>query len=110
LIGDAAHAPLQSLAQGAGMAIEDGLCLAEAIHGADGDFTAAFRAFEAARLVRTARVQLESRALWDFFYHLDDGIAREVRNASVAAWDEAHMFECLAWLYDGFALPAPSGD
>ena len=28
LLGDAAHAPLQSLAQGAGMAIEDGLCLA----------------------------------------------------------------------------------
>ncbi len=27
LLGDAAHAPLQSLAQGACMAIEDGLCL-----------------------------------------------------------------------------------
>jgi salicylate hydroxylase len=109
LLGDAAHAPLQSLAQGAGMAIEDGLCLAEAIHGADGDFPAAFRAFEAARLLRTARVQLESRSLWDFFYHLDDGIAREVRNATVAGWDEAHMFDCLAWLFDGFPLPALSG-
>ena len=31
LLGDAAHAPLQSLAQGAGMAIEDGLCLGELI-------------------------------------------------------------------------------
>jgi salicylate hydroxylase len=108
LLGDAAHAPLQSLAQGAGMAIEDGLCLAEAIHGADGDFPAAFRAFEAARLLRTARVQLESRALWDF-YHLDGGIVREVRNATVSSWDHAHMFDCLAWLYDGFALPVPSG-
>jgi salicylate hydroxylase len=105
LLGDAAHAPLQSLAQGAGMAIEDGLCLAEAIHAADGDYRAAFRRFEAARLLRTARVQLESRSLWDF-YHLDEGIARDVRNASVADWDEAHMFDCLAWLYDGFAVPA----
>ena len=105
LLGDAAHAPLQSLAQGAGMAIEDGLCLAEAIHAADGDYPAAFRRFEAARLLRTARVQLESRSLWDF-YHLDEGIARDVRNATVADWDEAHMFDCLAWLYDGFAFSA----
>jgi salicylate hydroxylase len=106
LLGDAAHAPLQSLAQGAGMAIEDGLCLAEAIHAADGDYQAAFRRFEAARLLRTARVQLESRSLWDF-YHLDEGIARDVRNAAMADWDQAHMFDCLSWLYDGFAVPAP---
>jgi 2-polyprenyl-6-methoxyphenol hydroxylase-like FAD-dependent oxidoreductase len=106
LLGDAAHAPLQSLAQGAGMAIEDGLCLAEAIHAADGDYRAAFRHFAAARLLRTARVQLESRSLWDF-YHLDEGIARDVRNATVADWDEAHLFDCLSWLYDGFAVPAP---
>jgi 3-hydroxybenzoate 6-monooxygenase len=105
LLGDAAHAPLQSLAQGAGMAIEDGLCLAETIHAAADDFPAAFRRFEAARLLRTARVQLESRALWDF-YHLDEGIGRDVRNATVADWDEAHMFDCLAWLYDGFPVPA----
>jgi len=105
LIGDAAHAPLQSLAQGAGMAIEDGLCLAEVIHAADGDYGSAFACFEAARILRTARVQLESRALWRF-YHLDEGIERDVRNAAIADWDEAHMFNCLAWLYDGFALPA----
>jgi salicylate hydroxylase len=86
------------------MAIEDGLCLAEAIHAADGDYPAAFGRFEAARLLRTARVQLESRTLWDF-YHLDEGIARDVRNATVADWDGAHMFDCLAWLYDGFSIP-----
>ena len=100
LLGDAAHAPLQSLAQGACMAIEDGLCLGEAIHAAQGDFAAAFRRYEAARLTRTARVQLESRALWDSFYHVE-GIARDVRNTTVAAWDEAYIFDCLAWLYDG---------
>ncbi len=107
LLGDAAHAPLQSLAQGACMAIEDGFCLAELIHGTDGDFAAAFRRFEAVRLLRTARVQLESRALWDF-YHAE-GIAREVRNATVADWDEAHMFDCLSWLYDGFPAPTVAG-
>ena len=105
LIDDAAHAPLQSLAQGAGMAIEDGLCLGELIHAADGDYPAAFGRFEALRLTRTARVQLESRAIWDWLLHAE-GIARDVRNATVAGWDEAHVFDCLAWLYDGFPLPA----
>jgi len=107
LLGDAAHAPLQSLAQGAGMAIEDGLCLAEAIHAAGDDYPIAFARFEAARLLRTARVQLESRALWNF-YHCD-GIERDVRNATVAGWDEAHMFDCLAWLYDGAPFPGEIG-
>jgi salicylate hydroxylase len=58
--------------------------------------------------LRTARVQLESRALWPF-YHAE-GIARDVRNRTVPAeWNEAHMFDCLAWLYDGFALPTERG-
>ena len=51
-------------------------------------------------------MQLKSRALWDF-YHAE-GIARDVRNETVAAWDEAHMFRCLAWLYDGFRIPDDS--
>jgi 2-polyprenyl-6-methoxyphenol hydroxylase-like FAD-dependent oxidoreductase len=85
------------------MAIEDGLCLAELIHAEGDDFATAFRRFEAARIVRTARVQLESRALWEF-YHAE-GLARNVRNQTTAAWDEEHMYRCLAWLYDGFPLP-----
>jgi len=99
LLGDAAHPTLQSLAQGACMAIEDGVCLAEQIAEARGDFAAAFRRYEAARVVRTARVQLDSRVLWEF-YHAT-GIAREVRALTVADWTEEHMFNCLAWLYDG---------
>jgi len=108
LLGDAAHAPLQSLAQGAGMAIEDGFCIAASIHAADGDFAVAFRRFEAARLTRTARVQLESRFIWDTVLH-PEGVARDVRNETVADWDDAHLLECMAWLYDGFRLPADAG-
>jgi 3-hydroxybenzoate 6-monooxygenase len=104
MLGDAAHAPLQSLAQGACMAIEDGLCLAELIHATDGAFEIAFRQFEALRVTRTARVQFESRAIWDWLLHAE-GIARDVRNATVADWDDSHMFDCLAWLYDSPALP-----
>ncbi len=108
LVGDAAHPTLQSLAQGACMAIEDAVCLAETIELADGDFVAAFRDYERARYLRTARVQYESRYLWDNFYHVE-GIEREVMRQSASARTEQDAFDCVAWLYDGFALPTQKG-
>jgi 2-polyprenyl-6-methoxyphenol hydroxylase-like FAD-dependent oxidoreductase len=84
LLGDAAHPTLQSLAQGAGMAIEDGYCLAEMVELAGNDFPTAFKRYVSERYVRTARVQLESRLLWDF-YHLEDPIAVEVRKEQYAS-------------------------
>ena len=107
LLGDAAHPTLQSLAQGACMAIEDGLCLADCIVAANGDYQAAFRRYENARSVRTARVTVESRYIWDV-YHAD-GITREVYWQMLGERSEADTFQCLAWLYDGFALPEPRG-
>jgi salicylate hydroxylase len=98
LLGDAAHPTLQSLAQGACMAIEDAVSLADSIDAARDDFAAAFSRYETARVVRTARVQLESRSLWEFYHAAD--IGRDVRRLTVADWTEARMFECLAWLYD----------
>jgi salicylate hydroxylase len=107
LLGDAAHPTLQSLAQGACMAIEDGLCLAECMAAAHGDYQTAFRRYESARSVRTARLTLESRHLWDV-YHAD-GIAREVYWQVLGERSEADTFQCLAWLYDGFRLPEQKG-
>lgn len=106
LLGDAAHPTLQSLAQGACMAIEDAVTLASCIEFAGGDFAAAFREYERARYLRTARVQYESRYLWDNFYHVE-GIEREVMRAMASARTEEDMFNCVAWLYDGFPLPQP---
>jgi len=103
LLGDAAHPTLQSLAQGACMAIEDGVCLAEVVDLAQGDFETAFRQYQAERCVRTARVQLESRWLWDA-YHAG-GIARDVSYQTFAERTEDDTFHCLAWLYDGIKLP-----
>jgi 3-hydroxybenzoate 6-monooxygenase len=103
LLGDAAHPTLQSLAQGACMAIEDGACLADCIAGGNGDYEAAFRRYETARAVRTARVTLESRYIWDVYH--SDGIAREVYWQTLGERSEADTFQCLAWLYDGFHLP-----
>jgi len=106
LLGDAAHPTLQTLAQGACMAIEDGLCLAECIHACGGEFAGAFRQFERARCVRTARVTLESNAIWDM-YHAD-GIARDVYWQTLGERSDEDVFACLAWLYDGFQFPDES--
>lgn len=108
MLGDAAHPTLQTLAQGAGMAIEDSVCLADFIDRSGGNFENAFRQYESARYLRTARVQFESRYHWDNFLHLD-GIEREVARQTWAGRTERDMFECLAWLYDGFAIPKKSG-
>jgi salicylate hydroxylase len=106
LLGDAAHPTLQSLAQGACMAIEDAACLAELMDGTAGDrIETAFQLYAQARYLRTARVQFESRHLWDNFYHLG-GIEREVVREAWSTRGDQEMFDCLAWLYDGFQLPA----
>jgi 2-polyprenyl-6-methoxyphenol hydroxylase-like FAD-dependent oxidoreductase len=108
LLGDAAHPTLQTLAQGACMAIEDAVCLAELIAQSDGDFAGAFGRYERERHLRTARVQFESRYHWDNFYHVG-GIEREVAREIWSRRSEDEMFDCLAWLYDGFALPQSRG-
>ena len=103
LVGDAAHPTLQSLAQGACMAIEDGVCLAALIDLADGDYERAFAQYESERSVRTARLQLESRYMWGI-YHAED-IARDVMRQTFSDRTEEDVFRCLAWLYDGFRIP-----
>ena len=107
LLGDAAHPTLQSFAQGACMAIEDAVALAECIDMTHGDFPRAFKTFERARSLRTARIILESRSLWEF-YHLR-GIAAEVRNEACADRTQEDLFRCLAWIYDGVRLPQVAG-
>jgi 3-hydroxybenzoate 6-monooxygenase len=93
LLGDAAHPTLQSLAQGACMAIEDALCLADCIAAANGNFEAAFRRYENARAVRTARVTFESRYIWDVYH--SDGLRRDVNWQMLGEHSEADTFQCL---------------
>jgi salicylate hydroxylase len=54
--------------------------------------------------VRTARVTLESRYIWEV-YHAD-GIARQVYWQMLGERSEQDIYQCLAWLYDGFTAPA----
>jgi 3-hydroxybenzoate 6-monooxygenase len=101
LLGDAAHSALQTFAQGACMAIEDAVTLAACVE-QENEFAAAFRAYEKARFVRTARIQLEGRSMWDG-YHAE-GIERDVWLSRFGR-SEREICECLAWLYEGVMLP-----
>jgi len=78
LLGDAAHPMLQYIAQGACQALEDAVCLGNAL-GCHSDWREAFLAYEAERIPRTARVQQTARAFGEL-KHLD-GVGRLVRNA-----------------------------
>lgn len=105
LLGDAAHPPLQYIAQGAIMAIEDGWVLAEHVrrhrtHGAV-DWAAVFAAYEAVRTEHTRRVTTTSRA-WGELWHLD-GEPREQRNALLRARD-TYDYSFVDWLYSTTAL------
>jgi 3-hydroxybenzoate 6-monooxygenase len=97
LLGDAAHPMLQYLAQGACMAIEDAVCLADCVEEAEGDFAAAFQAYQAARYLRTGRVQVMARVYGEVFHAL--GVVRELRNMMLGERTQADGLASMEWLY-----------
>ena len=99
LIGDAAHPMLQYLAQGACMAIEDAVVLANEVSKAGDDYASAFRAYNQARYLRTARVQLYARLYGDFYHAA--GVRAELRNELLKPKPGGPVGEGMAWLYDG---------
>lgn len=107
LLGDAAHATLPFLAQGANMAIEDGYVLAGAIAEHSGDAAAALNAYEAARRDRTARVIRVSAEQATRVHNpilLDPAQAE----AHVAReWEKNKVSDRYDWIYTYDALTAP---
>jgi 2-polyprenyl-6-methoxyphenol hydroxylase-like FAD-dependent oxidoreductase len=99
LLGDAAHPTLQYLAQGACMAIEDAVVLAEEIDRAAGDHAKAFKVYEDRRYLRTGRVQLTARLYGEFFHAA--GASREIRNQFLRERSAEEARESVGWLYDG---------
>jgi len=102
LLGDAAHPMLQYLAQGAAMAMEDAVVLADAVSSCAGDFAAAFQKYQGERYLRTARVQLTARFYGDV-YHAT-GATRDLRNELLMGRAPEKAFDGMAWLYDGIRL------
>jgi salicylate hydroxylase len=109
LLGDAAHPPLQYMAQGAIMAIEDGWVLAQhyarlaeaAPAGTEPDWDGALAAYEAVRVEHCRRVQTTARS-WGELWHLD-GESRHQRNAIMRARD-ADDYAFTDWVYGPTAL------
>jgi salicylate hydroxylase len=100
LLGDAAHAMLPFMAQGAAQAIEDGATLAAVLRGGG-----ALSDYKQARLPRTARLQ-EMSAGNKTRFHLPDGPAQRERDSQMAAGSRAWSFNALDWLYDHDATAA----
>lgn len=103
LLGDAAHPPLQYIAQGAIMAIEDGYVLAEHLAANPGEagLDQALAAYQAVRPEHCRRVVETSRA-WGALWHLD-GEKRERRNEILRARD-VRDYSFVDWLYSVTAL------
>jgi salicylate hydroxylase len=98
LVGDAAHPMLPYLAQGAGMAIEDGVALAEALDGGEGAAVpAALMRFAEARWQRNAQVQARARRNGAIFHAT--GLLRFGRDAALRLLG-ARLLD-VPWLYEG---------
>jgi salicylate hydroxylase len=114
LLGDAAHAMLPFLAQGACQAIEDAAVLARCVASATRDAVPdALARYEACRKPRATAVQRASRENATL-YHLSDGAAQEARDARYAAHMAAGPFDARGWLFaydagsiDLLDVPAP---
>jgi len=98
LLGDAAHPTLQYLAQGAVMAMEDSVVLAEQLAKPSVEIPAALKAYQEARYLRTARVQITSRIFGEIMHAR--GGARDLRNHLMSQRNPDHYRE-VDWLYRG---------
>jgi salicylate hydroxylase len=97
LLGDAAHPTLQYMAQGACMAMEDGVTLGEALRVTGNDFEKAFDLYQRSRIARTARVVLSSREMGRIFHA--KGVERLVRNDLWKGRTPERFYDAMEWLY-----------
>jgi len=96
LVGDAAHPMLPYLAQGAGMAIEDAVVLADALGGGPSEAVpAALARYAEARWRRNAQVQARARRNGDIFHAT--GLVRAGRDAALRLLG-ARLLD-VPWLY-----------
>ncbi len=98
LLGDAAHPMLPFLAQGAAMAIEDGVVAAQCLARRPDDAAAALRTYTAIRRGRTRRVQRQA-ARNGAHYHLK-AVSAMLRNAAMGVMGGDHLLRRYDWLYD----------
>jgi salicylate hydroxylase len=99
LLGDACHAMLPYLAQGAAMAIEDAIVISDAL-AADADVANALRSYEAARIERVRRVHAQATANASNYHN--GVITQAMRDAMLRSADQRGSDAFLSqfdWLY-----------
>jgi len=96
LLGDAAHAMLPFVAQGAAMAIEDAAVLALTLAESD-DIPASLAAYDAARRPRVERVMATARDN-DRIYHLD-GLTALARDTGLQLLSPERLLARYDWIY-----------
>ncbi|WP_428523765.1 FAD-dependent monooxygenase [Pseudorhodoplanes sp.] len=96
LLGDAAHPTSIYISQGACMALEDAVILAEIV-GETSSIEQAFEQYRNARYLRTARIQFTSREFGKL-YHAR-GVQRELRNRLLSQAGPGALADALAWLW-----------
>jgi salicylate hydroxylase len=94
---------LQYMAQGACMAMEDAVCLSHTMAEYPDDLDKALEAYRSRRVLRTARVQLQSRAMGEHVYH-PAGAHAALRNEIMRSKTSDSWYNDLAWLYGGTGL------
>ena len=106
LLGDACHAMLPFMAQGAAQAIEDGATLATCLsQTAAQNVPDALRRYEAFRVPRASRVHSLSE-INKMRFHLPDGPAQQARDAQMARGTTDFSPKAVAWLY-GYDARSP---
>lgn len=107
LLGDACHPTLPFLAQGAIMAMEDGVVLARCLEAHPGDTPRALQRYEALRLERTTRVVLGSAQNTGRFHNAvlaDPGKARDYMAREYPLGKGRTIFDWL-FAYDAMTVP-----
>jgi salicylate hydroxylase len=99
LLGDACHATLPFLAQGAVMAIEDGYVLARCLEMAPQDPAVALQRYEAARRERANRVMVESGRIAEVFHNDRLGDAHAARDYMESQWQPERVKARYDWLF-----------
>ena len=99
LTGDAAHPTLPMLAQGANMAIEDGMVLARCLS-ADDDAAQGLARYQAARVERTAKLVRGANEMAKRFHNPALANASGARAYVDAQWNEATVKQRYDWIFE----------
>lgn len=108
LLGDAAHATLPFLAQGAVHSIEDGMVLSRCLEGVDtADVAGALARYEAARIERTSRMVRGATANTERFHSPELATEESAEKYLQREWSSEPIFARYDWLYSYDANTAP---